>query len=166
MTPRTIALALIILAALGGAVYWRQRDSGEELKVPEAQTSVEESLEDKFKIEIPDDADKTELKDTGGGNSSGIFTKKFENNRFTSSFIVDLPAPTTGEHYEAWIEKGTKGAADYSIVPAGRLTSGKGGYLLNFNSNTDYSSYNKVLITREKVADRTPETTVLEGSFN
>ena len=168
MKGRDIVIALLVLALLGGLVYWRQRGNNNngELKVPEVQSSTEENLEDKFKIEIPDDADKTELEDATGGNSSGIVSTKFENNKLTGSVIADLPVLPEGEFYQVWVEKGEKGSDDYSVTPIGRLASAKGGYVLNLNSSTNYrDTGDKLLITSEKTADNTPEKTVLEGSF-
>lgn len=168
MKGRDIVIALVILALLGGFVYLRQRNApnGDELKVPEAQSSTEQNLEDKFKIQIPDDADKSELKDVSGGNASGMVSTKFENNKLTGSVLADLPAPASGEYYEVWAEKGTSGSSDYSITSLGRLTSAKGGYVLNISAGTDYkNNSDKILITSEKKADMTPETKVLEGDF-
>ena len=165
MKRRDIVIAIVVLVVLGALIYWRQKNPRqEELKVPET-LSVEESLEEKLNIQIPDDGDKADLKDATGGSSSGIFSRKSENGKFVSSFVADLPVPAAGKYYEAWLVKGEKGSEDYSIVSAGRLRSAKGGYLLDFSSNTDYSGYNKILVTLESKSDSTPEETVLEGSF-
>ena len=165
MKRRDIVIAVVVLVVLGALIYWRQKNPRqEELKVPET-LSVEESLEEKLNIQIPDDGDKADLKDATGGSSSGIFSRKSENGKFVSSFVADLPMPAAGKYYEAWLVKGEKGSEGYSIVSAGRLRSAKGGYLLDFSSNTDYSGYNKILVTLESKSDSTPEETVLEGSF-
>ena len=165
MKRRDIVIALVVLIILAGVVYYRQRNQvQEELKVPET-LSIEESLEDKLNIQIPDDADKADLKDATGGSSSGIFSRKSEEGTFTSSFIADLPQPESGKYYEGWLVKGEEGSEDYSIVSAGRLSAAKGGYLLDFSSRTDYSEYNKIMVTLESKSDRTPEETVLEGNF-
>src|SRR3989344_6527669 len=165
MKRRDIVIAVVVLVVLGALIYWRQKNPRqEELKVPET-LSVEESLEEKLNIQIPDDSDKADLKDATGGSSSGIFSRKSENGKFVSSFVADLPVPAAGKYYEAWLVKGEKGSEDYSIVSAGRLRSAKGGYLLDFNSNTDYSGYNKILVTLESKSDSSPEETVLEGNF-
>lgn len=166
MKGRDIVIALLILLLLGGLIYWRQRGNGtEELKVPEVQSSVEDSLEDKFKLEVPDDAEKTELKDVSGGNASGLFSTKYENNKLTGSVLADLPTPAAGEYYEVWVEKGDRGSDGYTAISIGRLVSAKGGYMLNLNSTSDYTANDKVLITLEKTSDKTPEKTILEGSF-
>ena len=165
MKRRDIVIAVVVLVVLGALIYWRQKNPRqEELKVPET-LSVEESLEEKLNIQIPDDGDKADLKDATGGRSSGIFSRKSENGKFVSSFVADLPMPAAGKYYEAWLVKGEKGSEGYSIVSAGRLRSAKGGYLLDFSSTTDYSGYNKILVTLESKSDSTPEETVLEGSF-
>src|SRR3990167_6785957 len=134
MKRRDIVIGILILAIVGGVIYWRQRSlPSEEMKVPET-LSLEDTLEEKFKIEIPEDVDKAELKDVTGGSASAIAIRKFENNKFTHSILADLPDP-------------------------------KAGWMLEFESSTDYSDYNKVVVTSEKVADKTPEKHILEGSF-
>ena len=98
MKRRDIVIGSVILLLLVGVIYWNRRNRRlEELKVPETLTkSVEETLEDKFKIEIPEDIDKAELKDVLGGTASGIATRKFENSTFTHAIISDLVDPEDG----------------------------------------------------------------------
>ena len=54
---------------------------------------------------------------------------------------------------------------DDSLISTGRLRIAKGGYLLEFQSSTDYSSYDNAVVTLERVADSVPEEHILEGSF-
>lgn len=158
MKRRDIAVGIIILIVLAGVYYFRQKNQKVTPVVPSV-ISTEKSLEDKFKIQIPEDVSKAELKDVSGGNASGIVTRDFKNGKFESSVIADLPAPQSGEFYQAWLEK------DGGTVLMGRLTSVKGGYMLDYNSKTDLTDHNKVKISLEKKSDKTPEKTVLEASF-
>ena len=57
------------------------------------------------------------------------------------------------------------GDADFAFISTGPMSVAKGGYLLEFSSAIDYSDYKGVVITLEKVNDKTPETHILEGSF-
>jgi hypothetical protein len=164
MKRRDIVIGIVVLILLGGIVWWRQKSLKETTKVPQT-LSTEQSLEQKYNIQIPEDVSKAELKDVTGGNASGIVTKDYKNGEFTSSVIADLPAPEAGHFYEAWLSKGEKGSSDYSIISLGTFNSAKGGYLLDFSSKTDYSSYDNAMVTSETKLDNTPETIILQGSF-
>lgn len=160
MDRRDIVIGIIIIALLGGFIYFRQQRADEEEKLRVPQTlSVEDKIEDAFKVEIPEDVDKAELKDVAGEDTSAIATRKFENARFTHTVLADLPDPEMGSFYEGWLVK------EDEVISTGRFSVAKGGYLLEFSSNTDYSEYSDVVITLEKVADKNPEKHILEGSF-
>lgn len=169
MKRRDIVLGIIVLALAAGAIYFfRQRGNtntiGEEVIAPEV-ASAEDTIEDKFKLEIPDDADKAELKDVSGSNSSAIVTRDFSNNLFTLTVLADLSEPEQGSFYQVWIARGSEGEANYSTLPVGRMRVAKGGYLLEFQSKTNYSDYSKIVVTREKTDDSKPETKILEGTY-
>jgi len=165
MKTRDIVIGVIVLAILGGIIYFRQKNvATEETMVPDISVT-EQKMEEKFRVQIPDDVSKAELTDVSGGNSSGIATKKFDNGKFEVSVLADLPSAMTGEFYQAWIVKGSEGDEDYSAVSMGKMKSAKGGWMIDFESSTDYSDHDNFIITLEKKFDATPETTVLEGSF-
>ena len=157
MKRRDIVIGLIVLAVLAGIIFLARR----QREQPELQTtpSVEERLEESFNLEIPEDVEKIELADVSGGDSSGIATRKFEDATFTHVVLADLPEPEEGKFYEGWLVKGEE------VVSTGRLRVAKGGYLLEFESSTDYSDYKTVVVSEEEIADATPEKHILEGSF-
>lgn len=157
MKRRDIVIGLLVLVVLAGVVYWVRKPK----VVPqvESQPSVEQKIEDSFKLQIPEDVDKSELSDVSGGSSSGIATRKFENGKFTHSVLADLPDPESGKFYQGWLVKGD------DMVSTGRLNVAKGGYLLEFESVTDYSDHKGILVTLEEKSDNTPEKHILEGSF-
>jgi hypothetical protein len=159
MKKKDIVIGLVILAALAGLIYWgSRRGEGEELPLPTVP-SVEEKIEGAFDIEIPENVDKAELEDVSGGDASGIATRKFENGLFNHMVLADLPDPEPGEFYEGWLIK------DGEVISTGKMRLAKGGYLLEFESSTDYPDYNQVVITLEKIDDENPEAHILEGSF-
>jgi hypothetical protein len=166
MKRQDIIFGLIVLVILAGVIYVRQRSQRpvEETRVPETLSS-EETFEDKFNIQIPDDVDKAELKDVSGGSGSGIATRKFENNIFKHSVLVDLPNPEQGSFYEAWLIKGEEGSGDFSAISTGKLRLAKGGWTLDFQGANDLSDHSKVVVSLEKTFDKTIESKVLEGSF-
>jgi hypothetical protein len=165
MNKRDIVIGLVILAALAGIIFWRQRGrKNEEFKVPET-LSVEDRIEEQFDIQIPEDAERAELKDVSGGNASAIATRKLENGRFEHNVLADLPEPPTGQFYEGWLVRGREGSEDLSVLSTGRMEMAKGGWMISFKSSNDLTDHNSVVITVEEKADLTPEKHILEGSF-
>lgn len=164
MNKRDIVIGSVVILALAGILYFRQTNKEEDTVVPET-LSVEDQIEDKFKYDIPDDVEKAELRDVSGGDSSAIATKDYSENKFSSTLLADLPDPDDGYFYQAWISKGEEGSEGYQILSLGKLYVAKGGWMLDYSSIKDYSDFEKVVITREKVFDSTPEVKVLEGSF-
>src|SRR3989304_9582998 len=132
MKRRDIVIGLVGFLLVVGIVYWNRRSrQSEEMKVPETlSSSVEEKLEEKFKIQIPEDISKAELKDVSGETASGIATRKFENNTFAYTLIADLPDPETGAFYQGWLVRGDRGSDNFSQISTGRLQLGKGGWML------------------------------------
>lgn len=163
MRTRDIVIGLIILAVVAGAIVWirRARTTQEPLPTP----SIEEKIEKTFNLEIPEDVERADLNDVSGGTGSGIATRKYESGRFTHALLADLPDPVPGTFYEGWLVRGKEGEANFAFISTGRMGVAKGGYLLEFTSSTDYSAYNGVVVTLERVDDKKPEKHILEGSF-
>ncbi len=169
MNRRDIVIGAVVLLVLAGVIYVRNRNTNNDLKVPETQTqgsSTEKKLEDKFKVDIPDDAPKAELKATDGGDASGIATHAYKDGNYKLTVLADLPEPDKGTAYQAWIVKGEEGKDDYNLISAGRLTTGKGGYMLDYQSKKDYTDHNKIVISEEKAqTNKIGDAKVLEGNF-
>ena len=160
MKRRDIVIGLIVVALLAGAIYLIRRRSEPTPVIPESTTGeTEQKIVDTFRVDIPEDIDKAELKDVTGGTASGIATREFISGVFTHTVLVDLPDPQPGYFYEGWLVKGDK------FLSTGKMRIAKGGYLLEYDARVDYSDYDKVVITLEKVFDATPEERILEGTF-
>jgi hypothetical protein len=165
MKRRDIVIGAVLLVLLAGFIYIRQRAmQDEDMIVPETLSS-EQIFEEKFNIQIPEDADKAELKMVGDLDGSGIAIRKFEEGKFTHSVLVDLPDPQQGYFYEGWLAKGEEGEENYAIVSTGKLRLAKGGWMLDYTSATDLSDHSKVIVSLEKTFDRNLESKVLEGDF-
>lgn len=166
MNRKDIYIGLAILALLAGVIYFTRRPSVPALDstpIADSETEerlIEEKLENSFNIKIPDDLDRASLRDVSGGTSSAIATRKFESGNFEHTILADLPTPKAGTFYEGWLTN-----QDGTLFSTGRLRVAKGGYLLEFSSQTDYTDYSQVIVSLEKVADSTPEKRILEGSF-
>lgn len=163
MKRKDIVIGLIVLAALAGIIFWLRKPD-EELKVPQT-SSVEEKMEGFFNVEIPEDIEKAQLKDVVGGDASGIATRNYENGIFVHVVLADLPHPEEGFFYEGWLVRGVAGDDDFDFISTGKMRLAKGGYLLEFESSTDYSNYQGVVVTLEETEDENPENHVLEGAF-
>jgi hypothetical protein len=166
MKKRDLVIGVIILAVLALVIYFWQAKKP-KLSVPEepSPTSTEESFETKFNITIPEDVEKTNLIDITGGNSEGLATRKYDNGTFMHSVLADLPDPDGNNFYEGWLVRGKPGENDFDFISTGKMKVAKGGWVLNFDSSTDYTDYEGVVITLETVFDDTPEEHILEGSF-
>lgn len=164
MKRRDIVIGLVILVLLGGVIYFRQQSKEDEMVVPETLSS-EQTFEDKFNIEIPDDVDKAELGQVNDSGGTGLATRDYEDEKFTLSILVDLPDPEEGSFYQGWLQKVDVGSEDYELISTGKLRLAKGGWMLDYTSSTDLSDYSKVIVSLEKTFDKTPEEIVLEGGF-
>jgi len=163
---RDIVIGVIILILLAIAVYFILKPSNDEPEITiDQEPSVEEKLEESFRFDIPDDIEKVELKAVKGEDFRAIATRKYEDGIYTHTVIADLPDPVGGTFYEGWLMRGNPEDDNFDVVSAGKMVIAKGGYLLNFESSTDYSDYQNVVITLEKVADNNPEEHILDGSF-
>lgn len=165
MKRRDIVIGIVLLVLLTGFIYVRQKSmQDEKIVVPETLSS-EQIFEEKFNLQLPEDADKSELKAIGDTDGSGIAIRKFEENKFTHSVLVDLADPDQGYFYQGWLVKGEEGKDGYEVVSTGKLSLAKGGWMLDYTSSSDLSSYNRVIVSLEKVFDNTIESKVLEGDF-
>lgn len=162
---RNVVIGLIALVIIAGIVYWYRR-SQQASELPQApQPTFEETFEDRFNIQVPEDVDKAELRDVSGGDGSGLATRKYEAGKFTHAVLADLSDPAAGYFYEGWLVRGKEGDENFAYISTGRLTLAKGGYMLEFESSRDYSEYSGVVVTLERVDDKKPEKHILEGNF-
>lgn len=157
MNKKDILIGGVILIALAGAIFLLRRNGENNTPVVEStpSTSIEQKIEDAFKVNIPEDADKAELK-AADGNANGIATRSFENGQFQATVLADLP-DEENIVYQAWV---TKADNPEERVLLGSMRIAKGGYLIEYQSNRDLTEYKKVsIVTRDSKV-------VLEGSFN
>lgn len=162
MNRNDIVIGGVILAVLVGGFLLLRRDSTPALNPqpsPSVMASVEQQLEDAFKVDIPDDVEKTNLEAVGSVGGTGIVTRDFENNVYSVTILADLPEPASGKFYQAWIANGD----DFHTL--NRLTVGKGGYMLNYKSDHNHPNDNRVVVSEETTVGNAPTDIVLEGSF-
>lgn len=164
MNRRNLIIGIIILAIVAAVIYFTRKSAPQTLIESPQPTSTSQNIEDKFKVSIPSSAERITLSDDTGGNATGIAARDFSNDTFTLTVLADLPDLDSGSFYQAWIVKG----ADLENSPKlslGRLSLKKGGYVIDFSVNKDYSDYNLVVVSKETAADSTIEMPILQGSF-
>jgi hypothetical protein len=143
MKVKNIVIAFIVLVAAIALLIWYKKSKTVNLQKTNTP-SITQQIENKFaNINIPEDAEKVELKDVTGGSAMGIATR--------TEILADLPEATSGIKYWAWLEDGSK------KVLLGALVEKKGGWIIEYNSSK-YPGYNKVVIKEGTKA-------LLEGSF-
>jgi hypothetical protein len=163
---RDLIVGILIIAVLGVVVYlWRTRRRDLRVPEPTPTPSVQEEIQERFNVVLPEDAQKVQLKDVEGKDATAIATRVFSEGTFILTVLADLPVPNEGEFYQGWITKGQKGDKDYKILTLGRLSVAKGGYIVEFKASQDYSDYERILISKESTADKEIEEIVLEGTF-
>lgn len=149
----------VILTIVGIAVGVKKAKSPKSpLVIP--TPGVQKKIEDAFKLVIPEDLERVELNKISDIEGTGIATRKYQNGKFSHMILADLPDPENGMFYQGWLQKD-----EGNIISTGKLRLAKGGYLLEFESNIDYSDHKKVFVTLEKVLDNNLEKRILEGSF-
>ncbi|OGM81788.1 hypothetical protein A2361_00265 [Candidatus Woesebacteria bacterium RIFOXYB1_FULL_40_26] len=156
---RDIVIGIIILAMVAGLIYWFRRSQQPRPAISTPTPSAEEEIERTFNLTIPDNLERADLGNVAGKEGTGLATRGFENGKFTLTVLANLPDVTSGTFYQVWLVK------DGTNLSLGKMGIAKGGYLLEFSSNKDYSDYKDVLVSEEKVFDLKVESRILEGSF-
>lgn len=164
MNRRSLIIGILILAAAAAFLYFRKVQKPQPLSETPTPSESSESIEDNFNTTIPSSAQKITLSDLTGGNATGLAARDFLDNTFTITILADLPDAKLGTFYQAWIVKGND-LQSPSKLSLGRLAQEKGGFVVNFTVNKDYSDYNLVVVSEETQADSTIEKPILQGSF-
>ena len=146
---KDVFVGLVILVALAGILYLVTKPKTKPLVIPDSK-KIEETIESKFKLTIPDDIEKADLADVSGEGLAGIATR--------GEILADLPDPSGKEFYQAWLKKGEE------LVSLGKLRVAKGGWMIEYSA-AKYPDFETVLVSRETVFDSKLETRLLEGSF-
>ena len=159
MRKNDIVTGFIVLVIFALILVFFRKSQVPSITDIEKLQEKESQIEEDFKIEIPEDLEKAVLEDVSGGISGGIATRDFKNGKYIHTALADLPDPEGAMFYEGWLIKGD------DFISTGKMRIAKGGYILEFESTTDYSDYDGVVITLEKIFDNNPEKHILEGSF-
>jgi len=152
--------SFLLLIVLVTYFYFKNESNLNVPVEPVPTVSLDEKVEGRFDTKLPENVEKTELKPLTLGSSFAATTREYVNGQFTLTILADLPDPEPGQFYQAWITVG-----DSQKLSLGQLREAKGGWLLEYQSNIDYTKNNEVEVTLESKLDATPEEVLLRGSF-
>lgn len=143
---KMIAMFVVLAAVVVGffLLFPSLKKTPPSLNLPPATPGIEEQIKQKFGgLDIPEDAERTELKNVSEDEGIGIATR--------SEILADLPDLEKGESYQALLSDGSK------TILLGNLRLAKGGYILEYDSSK-YPGFNQIVIMKGSKR-------ILEGSF-
>src|SRR5688572_19287136 len=125
-------IVILLLVALGWGIYRFMAGRGQNRNqnggnpTPTATVTPredEEIIEREMGIDIPDEGQRSTLRDVIGGNRLAI-ARRIENDGSTELVVnANLEEPSAGRFYEAWLVRGDE------QISLGELRLTKGGYL-------------------------------------
>lgn len=178
MTRTTALIISFIFLIFIGVIYFVVNISSQSPKTPTppatsppAETPLTPQAGDKRPplpviTTLPPESAESMLLRGAGGEAEAIIRRR---NEKESGFVIEIiaakmPIPAENTFYAAWMYK--KDEPQEKPVLIGVLEKNtQGTYHVIFSSYTDFSSYNDIMITSERVNDDTPETQILRGSF-
>ncbi|OGM05389.1 hypothetical protein A2125_02105 [Candidatus Woesebacteria bacterium GWB1_43_5] len=165
MQRRDLIIGAVVLAVIAGVVLFIQRRRQEvglpassPISTPTIQEQ-EEAIEDRFRVDIPENVEKANLKDVQGRGFSGIATRDVKSGVLSMTVLADLPDPAQNKFYQVWLRKG----ADARKL--GSMNIAKGGFLLDVDLREDLSTFKEVVVSLESKNDAQIEEVILQGSF-
>ncbi|MFC1649646.1 hypothetical protein ACFL2C_02985 [Patescibacteria group bacterium] len=164
MKRHDVVVTVIVVVCVSALIYYffYYEVPGEQLTLDETgpqALSVEDSIEESFQLEIPEDVEKVELQ--GTQNSKAIATRDIRDGVTELTILADLP---DGEYHAALV-LGSEGDDNFEILPLGNLGLAKGGYLIDHQSDSDLSEYNRIIVSSNPITSDIPEDLVFDGSF-
>ncbi len=161
---RNIVIGILLILAVAAGIYfiWVRREKTLKLSpetTPTPSSGIEESIERKFNIQIPENVTKAELKAVSETEGSGLATEDAQNGKTELTILVNLPEPEKDKFYQAWIQRSN------SFISLGQLREAKGGWIFEGESQLKKEDIEDILITLEAKYDNTPEKEILKGSF-
>ena len=103
------------------------------------------------------------LEDVAGGNATGTAWLAYRNGKTVHKVdAFDMPELQGGDFYEGWLVKG----GDFFSTGRMEYSEDVGGFVLNYETDGDKTSYNKVVITSEPDdGNPAPARHIIENSF-
>jgi len=98
-------------------------------------------------------------------NGTAIANRSYRSGQFIHRVEIETSDPATDKFFEGWLVKDTP---ELTFFSTGQMQKITGKYVLEYQSTTDQSEYNQVVITEETETnglDGIPETHIFEGEF-
>jgi hypothetical protein len=153
-----LILGIIILALVVGVLAFRNNDSAKTPAGNEASGGAMLTLKDNPLTKT------TLLNAVDGSDSSGTAYILRQDGRLMHRVEALMPDPAPGSSYEGWLVEHP--SSPIKFFSTGVMTKeADGTWVLHFEANEEYSTYNRVVITEETVIDATPETHIVQGDF-
>jgi hypothetical protein len=147
MKKGVLGIVIVIVLILAGLfLFANDSDKGESNGVTPADVVIQNAR----------------LDAVGTYTGSGIAKSTYVDGEFVHTVNADIGDPAEGKFYEGWL------VGSFGFVSTGKMVKEGDQYVLEFKSQEDMSSYKKVVITEETLADgldNSPEAHVLEGKF-
>jgi len=162
---RRIFYFLILIAIIALVVFFVRRNQVSQTPEPTAspqETTKQQELQNQFRYQIPENTQKITLVDVTGGNSTGLASRIYENGIFDLVVLADLPQPSNSNYYNVYLIKQDE---SQDTILAGTMTQTKGGYLLEFQSGTDYSDYSTLVVSLQTPGETEIGVDILQGNF-
>ena len=159
---RKVLVVLVVVALLvGGYYFWKKGGQTQDLNSenePNKQVYVSEEMPDEnLQQIILTPVDEFE----GIGNA----TRSFNDGTFVHMVSASIEDPPEGKFYEGWL---VTNSPELDFFSTGKMVKENNSYLLLYESSSDLTEYNEVVITQETESnglDGIPELHILEGSF-
>jgi hypothetical protein len=153
MKSKNIVIVAVILILLVGGIYWIFKTKNKPLlQAPIPTPNIVSKINENFpNLDVPSGSEQAELKPTKGQTGMGVAIRQKKDNFFSLTVMANLPALQKG-NYTAGISDGK------NVVNLGPMKFTKTGFLVDFGSIKDLSSYNLVTVANNG-------NNVLEGSF-
>ncbi len=90
------------------------------------------------------------LKPSDGSANQGIATRDYDGSSFIHTLTAKLPPPADGSRYAGWLIDDND-----RVIWTGALDRSGGGYALTYTSTQDLRPYGNVLISLEKIGEKT-----------
>ncbi len=167
MKKNGVLIIVIIAISISAFLYYLffyKKPEGAQLIVEDVgpkELSVEKSIEENFRLEIPEDIDKTELKKNSNEEGMAIATREVVAGKFVLTVLANVP---DGDYYAALV-RGNPSDDNFGLIPAGQLRLAKGGYLIEFQSSEDLSDYKRIVVSKTPITTSIPQELVFDGSF-
>lgn len=157
-----IVLVIIILIVIVGGYFFLQNNK-ETTDVP---ASVDDELtEEKTFIEFVLENEMTQiasLSAVDGSDSSGTGYRLIEKGKLFHVVLASMPDPEEGNSYEGWLVQPNP----LKFFSTGVMEKNQDGlWILEYTTENEVPTYNRVVITEETIVDETPEKHIIEGDF-